>query len=417
MKRRLALAAVALAIGAALVAWFLDRYEYVEASVYAGYQGEARSNPLLALQRLLRELGFAVSVGYTPAALPAHGVFVVGADRWTLPAGAQSQLLDWVRRGNTLIMEAKPAGINDPLSDALGIERELIKPAGASTPHPRGVPDGGPQSNAPPEEGQAPGEEGPRDATSAPTPVRDAQGEPYTLPWAPRTPYRVVLGPRQVLSAHAQDVEYRLGDARGSFVLGLALGRGRVIAFNSFLPLYNWAISRADNGVFLVRIAAREGSGPVLFFRNPVKASLWGWLLSHAAASLAGAAVLAVLLLWRAAVRAGPVFPDPPPARRRWADHLEAAGRFLWQSGARARLARRAREAAFVSVDRRIPGFAALPAEAQKAALVRQLGLRPDESAQLLGPLPAGPAAVIAEARLLRRLHALILPPSRVSPP
>jgi hypothetical protein len=173
------------------------------------------------------------------------------------------------------------------------------------------------------------------------------------------------------------------------------------------MPLSNWGIGNADNAELFARMAGRDGRGPVLFFHNPVKASLWAWLFAHAGASLAAAALLIVLWLWRAGARAGPTFPDPLTARRRWADHIDAAGRFLWHSGARARLATRAREAAFVSVERLIPGFAGLPAETRKAVLERQLGLRADEAAQLLGPPPAGPAAVIAEARLLRRLHEL----------
>jgi len=405
VKRTLALAVVLLALGAALVLWFLDRFEYADSRTYVGYQGEARSNPLLAAQRVLRELGFEVNVlsaltGFPE--LPAHGVIVADAERWTLPARAQDQLLEWVRSGNTLILEVKPSGLNDPLADALGIERKFVTPPAGTPARPRRAPDGAPPNP---------------DASPAGA-VREARGELYTLPWAPYPTYRIVLAHWQVLTAPPKTVEFNFVGPQGALVLGLRLGQGRVIAFNNFLPLSNWGIGSADNAAFSARIAGRDGRGPVFFLRNPVKASLWDWLLSHAAPTLAAAAVLIALWLWRAAVRAGPTSPDPAPARRRWGDHIEASGRFLWRSGARAWLAMRAREAAFASVERRIPGFGDAPPEARRAMLVRQLGLRPEEAAQLYGMLPSSPAALIAEARLLRRLHELSfrVPISRASP-
>jgi hypothetical protein len=74
---------------------------------------------------------------------------------------------------------------------------------------------------------------------------------------------------------------------------------------------------------------------------------------------------------------------------------------------ARAKLAARAREAAFSVIERRIPGFGNLSADVKQAILVRQFGLSPEDAFQVLGPLPVSPAMLAAEARLLRRMYQL----------
>ena len=389
MKRPLLIGALVAALGAIGIVWFLDRYEYVESSVFVGYQGEARFDPLLAAERFLRELGYTVVPVQTLAdlaQLPQHGAMVVGTPRWALPLRAQQTVLDWVRRGNVLIVETQAAGLSDPLADALGIERHFNGRAGSPSPVPHG---GKPELPA------------------------EVSGEAYTLPWAADHSYRISLVHYQTITLAQRAPQFAFGGEQGSYVLGFRFGEGQVVAFNNFLPLVNWSLGNVDNAPFLARLAARAGAdSKILFLRSPAKASLWAWLTAHAAGAMAGAALLLALWLWRTAVRSGPVAPDAPPARLRWVDHITASGRFLWRSGGEGLLAARAREAAFTSVERRVPGFGGLAPTSKKTVLVRQFGLSPEEAGQLLGMLPGGPGAIVAEARLLRRIHELSSRPS-----
>jgi len=395
VKRRVLLVAAITALAAAAGTWFFENYEIVDGQVYVGYQGEARRDPLLAAERLLGGLGYHVETLDSLAGLgrlPERGTLVLSADRWPLPPPALHQLLQWVRRGNGLIVEAKPGGVADPLSDAMGIVRTYV--SGTT----------GPRSRT---ETDTVGEPAPGSAVREP----DIAGQAYTMPWPPQRTYRIGLARWQTLDVQGHPVQFSLSDERGSYVLGFFLDQGRVVVFNSFMPLYNWSIGNADNAPFFAQVAAHAGGGgTVLFLHNPARASLWDWLWSHAAIAVLSAVVLIGLSLWRSAVRFGPALPDPPAARRRWIDHIEASGQFLWKRGGRARLSARARAAAFADIDHRIPGFGRLSGPARSAVLVRRFRLTPAEAALLLGPLPDNAAAVTAEARLLRRLHQMSRP-------
>ena len=110
-------------------------------------------------------------------------------------------------------------------------------------------------------------------------------------------------------------------------------GNGGISAFTSDEPLVNASIGRARQRRVRGALAAprASGRGPIWIFFEGDWPSVFGLLRRHAAPALIAGAALLALWLWSPSFRFGPLLPAPPPARRCWLEHLEAAGRFHWR--------------------------------------------------------------------------------------
>jgi len=376
MSRQGLVATLLLVLAAAAgTGWFLVEFEQAEETVVTGYRGEALANPLLAAERWLRAIGTPVSELESLAALeglPPGGVLMLAVSRRTMTPDSIETVLDWVDRGGTLVVEAAAPGIEDPLADALGVLRERVRaapdagkkvPGKARKDSPPGAPAGAPA--------ELPAEAG--EGRTAANPART-----YVLPWRTEVPLRLVLPPGPSLRLRSGQPEFALGDKDRAVLIGFDRGTGRVIVCNGFRPFRNRGIGEADNALLLRELVQRDGVGRTLHvFRIPLRLSPWSWLGSHATWAVAAAALLAAAWLWRTLVRSGPILPDPAPARRRWADHLEASGRFLWRRNQRPVLLARARAAALGALERQRPGFGRLADEARRQLLVREFGFSP----------------------------------------
>jgi hypothetical protein len=188
----------------------------------------------------------------------------------------------------------------------------------------------------------------------------------------------------------------------------LKRGRGRVLLAADSSVLTNRGLGRADNEVFLVRVAERDADGGRVYFDEyhhgiHSGTNVWGYLAYHRAQwVLLPIVLLAAVAAWSVAVRLGPAVAVPEDARADAVDYASAVARIYQRAGAR-RLPARALARGFTAALTRHLHLRrnALPAEILRA-WQRQ---HPGESATRLQELLRGVTALrrgeVSERQLL----------------
>ena len=337
---------------AAAAIWFFSNFERRTQSEWTDFQGKARHDRWLAAQRLLQRMGAnAQAVRSLPelSGLPSRATLLLPRGRQSLTPQSRQDILDWVRQGGRLVVEAEPQYQADPLLDALGVRRKTVRPADDRT-------------NKDDDHGNAALVEIALPAHLAP----------------------VTVGMNSHIDLQADGALARFGNRQVTAGLLLPHEPGYVLVLNEFDALSNHSIGMHDHAEFLWRIAqVDQGTPSVFFFSDPRKLSLAEWLRTNAWPAVAGSALLLLVWLWHTVPRFGPIAPDPERARRRLLDHLRASGRFLWAHGGSQLLVDSAREACLRRIARVHPDLIAAPEAERAAHLAELLGLDAEQSHML----------------------------------
>lgn len=383
-----------LAVGAAI--WWWMNFERVPENSYVGLSGEARKDPYLAFKRLLARRGIRFDppgTGVTPnqafATLPPGGTLILLARRETLMAPPRIEaLLGWVATGGHLIVAAESMARPDPLLASLGVRREMMR-----------APDT-PKSGPP--------------AASAPS--RVALG----LPGGGR-PLQIEMATPTILASDARNMEWQAGDARGTRMLSLRRGAGRVtiasdlgwITFRGTggnadplrQPVHIGKSDHAEAIVALIGMDRRAPTAGVRLLGGGSDLSLWRWLLDNAWAALASLALLAVLWLWRVVPRFGPLAAPEPEAELRLTSHLAASGRFYRRHMSVAEIHQGLRRAFLQRLAERRPGIAARAVRERNAELARIAGVSAAAVARALDAPAQSIGDFVRGAILIKRLE------------
>jgi hypothetical protein len=410
---REALRSAALVLGPLLLlaAIFGACFERRTEEVPVGYSREALTNPYLALERLLARMGREVfsldGLGDLDALPPTDAWLLVPTSRDTLSAERSRALLDWVEAGGHLLVvtwslwedeHRRP----DPLLDRFGLQQH------------RGV--------RSPGEGEPDGEAAEEDAQPAPPPAgADALGallgalggaprewDEALLAWPGRPePLRLQFDPRfRWVDAQGRATRIAAGPA-GMHLLVLEHGRGLLSALTDDWLLRNDHLGELDHAELLTRLADLGGRpGPVWIVTSTRWPGLWSQAVRYATPVLASLAALLAAWLWRASRRFGPLRPLPPPQRRRWFEHLEAAGHYHWREGHGRALVESTRECVLRELARRRPELARLDPVQRDPRVALLAALRSDQVAHALDGLPRRPEEFTATIAHLERIRA-----------
>ena len=321
MSRKTALRAalITLPLVAALLYIALNWYRVEQHTVFVGAGPEARKNAFLAYERLLERMGAVPRTLTSPsqiAGVPETATLVVAGNRlaYMTPQRVR-QTVAWVQRGGTLVVQAEGYGIDDPLLDALGVERKFAEQKIANS-----------QRRLPPSWGSA--------QIEVPWP-----GEAKPL----RVTFGGVLPDLQDRRLRSDPVVARAGDL--TFLLSFGFGQGRVTIVPRLAFLANDSIGKLDHARLGWRIAGADRPGRVVaLFTRLQTPPLLGWVRDEAWAVAIGAALLVAAWLARIVPRFGPLAPEGAPVRRSLREHIVASGRYLWSRGERAYLLEALRE-------------------------------------------------------------------------
>lgn len=435
MKRRtsLLLAMLAVILAGAGYGWWTTYFHKVWRAQFHLSPAQVK-NPMLAATRLLEARGHAVRVepmlNYQLLNALPPGVLLLSPQA-SQPDERQARLLlDWVRRGNTLVMTPgwvqnaddkadQPQAVSEQLADPIG------KHFGVSMSGRTRIDEA---CRLDPLEAKRRAKQAAARAKAAEQAGRNRQGrdEDEEEEEEQEAPAHLVC-----LDApgHANTIELRrLPDALQRFegkgpaplwgdtlelaVLVYAEGRGKV-AMVASAPLEGYfdndALANFDHGELLVLLAGLGGEqAPVLLVQHNETVGWAAWLWQHCRPVLFGLAALLLLWTWSATRRFGPLLPEAAAPRRALIEHIEASGRWLWRlPRGRALLLEAVRIRTEKLLLRRLPELHAL-AGGERARRLARLTRLPEAQVgdALHGPAAARAADFTRQISILQQLRA-----------
>lgn len=400
-------AALALAVLGA--AWFVQNFHEVPFERWEAPQREARSNPYLALERLLAALGRPVTRIQTRAGLtelPPGGVLLLDGDRRRhVDAALAARLLAWVEHGGYLIVAGESAG-DDPLLARLG-----VGPYHPPRPTRREV-DRKVDPEADSEDGEEGAGSGDAGEGSADEATRDPAVPAKRPPWiGVRLPdadiaYRYRRLARRLSATGTTPLWYAGAAADRAALLHFAHGAGHVTVLDGLDAFTNYRIGHYDHAELLWALLARyQPQGEIRLASRLTVPSLWTWLAESAPTALTSALVLLAIWLVRIVPRFGGAVALPAGERRDLAQHLAAIGRSVWREGGVGHWMAVVRQAVATRLALRHPQLMRQEPAARLAALGRLADCPPEQvSSALVAGQAATPETFTAAMQTLQRL-------------
>lgn len=351
---------------AGLTAWWLHTHERVERSIPMPRTGEARRNPLYALQVALQKDGIAVQSRRrlqllpdgskaAPVPLGATDTVIIYNDPRTLTRAEVDELLRWVGHGGHLVVRTPPVGLlasNSPVP--LFAELDLM-PLGRDHSECEEV-----------KGARAPADAGPS-AVRAAALVDDDDDGGHTG-WG-----LLFCGARRFTLVGANPA-HSWGDLKNGYVFARVLrgsGSVDVLADLDFLGSdeleqpASFALARQ-----LLQPNHRVGTVHLVYAAQ--MPSLWATLIRRSWMAWGPLLLALAFWLWRRMQRFGPQFAAPVTERRSLLEHITASGELAYRYGYAHLLYDAARNAFLARLRRRDPQAAALQGEPQLMLLAQR---------------------------------------------
>lgn len=357
-----------------------------------GYRGKARTNPFLASERLLEELGHEVKDVKTLVNLPPHDSVIFLSGEGVLPEGRARQLLRWSFSGGHLVYclggtrpyndfefsfgtflsalfqeEQEDAILEQmgvkakkrfPTEEAEDLVKEAMKKAEESAKQEDG--EAAPPATAPQPEGKA--NEGKPKEAGEEEPEEEEEEKDRDDSWLESVrevrwngeSYQLSLGGRQhlVLERDLRRGEFSAGDKGESLALHLQHGMGQVTVLAHARPFRNRWIGERDHARWLSALVG-EGREREVLWVAAASQSFFGLLWRHGWMVVVTLAACLVFWMWRQMPRFGPLAEVELDPTRRFASHVGALGEFFWRMRRGAVLVAAAREAAWTLIRER----------------------------------------------------------------
>lgn len=393
----------------------LNWYTIEDDNEWVGMQGEALTNPYLAMQRTVEEMGASTRIvkgddaweGMLDAA-PKNATLLLGDRRLVRMTPAHvERIRQWVRAGGNLIVEAEQPKLDDPLLASYGIGHAGVRwtaKNGLVEKREQGVPadgdDNEPEDDAfgfNPDTVKDQAEKNPQAAKV----LSQLQRQPAVsnITFADNARFKVDFRPYQNLRAKkVPDDADVIDDQVGTRLVQFRDGLGRLTAISNFDFMTLRMLDKYDHAEFLWHMIATQnvGAGAAESAHNtsstagnPVKPfqpvillalrdrtiGLWAWLGLHAWTVLWALAVLLMVWIARVVQRFGPLRADTDGARLGLGEHLRALGQYLAQQQAWPTLAEAARERFLKRLYRERPGLSRVDRALLLAALEKLTGM------------------------------------------
>jgi hypothetical protein len=384
----------------------------------------AAADPMLAATLLLRQNGRTVagagSLGELVVSRTAGGTMIVSGASGTATPEQAREMLDWVRRGNTLIAEPRWITPAEKELVASGDEEEEegdpdaeepAEEAQAAAGDDASTADDAAPASGPTQDGGPAVKSGADDADNDKDPLTDHLGvRTRTDPLGckcltepdekdrkkPEAIAAARLAREQALSrltlpgkTHALEIDADgtemvslpgaatplWSDSDGGAVRVYAEGKGRIVLVAD--PYFtNYHLPQRDHAELLLALTELTPGKHVTIVKRLKVLPWYQALWRHYSLALTGVAVFLALLLWSAVRRFGPILPPPKAERRSLLEHIDASGAWLWKAdGGRQVLLEAAREDTLALIRRRVPALFRMPESEMWAALAHTCAL------------------------------------------
>jgi len=273
--------------------WIYNNFNIVSESVEIGYEGEARDNPLLAAERLLERMGTPVkSLEFLPDELDTQDTLILYGS--FLNEEQIQQLIHWIEEGGHLII------VSENLLALLDIKQY---------------------------------QNGLNEAEIAQAPPTEIVFTKDTL--------KVAFNPDYYFEYSDYEPALEISDEYGTHLLIYYYGTGLITLLSDIAFIENDKIGEYDHAQFFWELVHLERQAAHVWLLHsqimeeiqPEKnvPSLWLLLWKNMWTVIISATILLLFWIWSASRRFGSLLPEPPRARRRLLEHIEASGHFLWR--------------------------------------------------------------------------------------
>jgi len=342
--------------------WFYKNFSWVNEREKVGFQGIAKTNQLLAAEFFLRKMGVKVQQINALIALrdlpPVDYSLLISTQRETINKDLSQHLLDWVKSGGHLIIEAKylygkalkkTQEKQQLLDDDLLRDWSLFSRKNSAKKSNKDIP---------------------VKVLLDYSLSRDRQAAQQSI--EVNFPYDMSLSQ----SLNTQQQSWLIKDDSGRYLLQFSLGEGLLTVLTSSNIFYNKQIADYDHAQFLHYLVqlSRHDAG-VWLVRVDDMPPLWQWLWSNAWYLMVSLSLLFLLWLWRAPLRLGPVLADRPLARRSLLEHIRASAYYRWHNKQSAFLLMQVQQQLWQRIKKNYPDIDKHKAEQQYSILADISGM------------------------------------------
>ena len=346
MTRQRMLVALLLAALAGAAYWVATKTEWVDIEVPMPARGEARTNPTYAAQRFVEALGAGATRDLVLTPPPPTSVIVLSAWTWDLSPARRDALERWVETGGRLVLDS-----------SVTTNAEFRRWSGIGFNYRRSDDD---EKDDGSKKGQ---------------PCRSYAEETAEHAAIAREPHMLCDFDDDFFLTTRRPAEWTLRHAeKGVQVARVRVGRGSVTMVNGD-PFRFRRLFDGDHGWLLVKAAGLHAGDAVHFLSEGDYPSLLALTWQRGAPVVVLSAVFIAFLLWRGAVRFGPLAAPEPTARRSLAEQIRGTGRFALHNGGRESLHAAAVRALDEAAQRRVAGYSQLAAKARTDAVARLAGV------------------------------------------
>jgi hypothetical protein len=414
--RLIVLSVIGIALLYMLGNWIASNTEWVEHTLPMPPKGEAARSPFYPAQRFAEQLGATTSWDRIFAEPSQDAVIVLSTWQWSLSANRRLALQRWVENGGRLVVDSAIFGGVDQFEKWSGISWKYVIPqegeddkkgeegqeveAGKEGEEGKKAEDATEGEDAPEaeaaqeakdasegEDASEP-EDAPKHADADEHEDEDADevsskacreateerdGVPVTSQRALNK--RFCTGGGFGMLVTSKPVLWGLRDERGLQVMRVKVGRGSVTVING-TPFRSRAFFDGDHPWLLVAATQMTRGDEMHFLSQDDHPGLLAvaWMRGWPVIITSG--LLIALLLWRGAMRFGPLEAPPTLARRSLAEQIRGTGEFVVRGGGAPALHAAMVRALEEAVRKNVKGYGGLTGEARTAALAAAVGSR-----------------------------------------
>jgi hypothetical protein len=330
-----------IAVTVAFGVWVANNTHWADVTLPTPLKGEALRNPFYAAQHLADRLGAQTSWRREMTLPPPQGVLVLSAWNWGVAVKRRQQVEQWVQSGGRLVVDSTLVGGEDAFEEWSGIAHDYHEP----------------------------------DDSTAQGEYKRCRSLREQRPAAP-TQAAVYLVCDLVFYTNLsteRDAIWSLGDDSGTHALRVAIGSGSVTVINAS-PFRYRDLFEGDHGALFVTATGLRRGDSIVFLSEDDYPSIVAltWIYGAPVVVFAGLAI--ALVLWRGAVRFGPLAAAPQAARRSLAEQIRGTGTFLLRHGGAESLHAAVVRALDEAAETRARGYVRATAQERAATLARLTG-------------------------------------------
>jgi hypothetical protein len=348
MRRTVTIAALVIVPLVALGVWIARNTYWEEIQVPLPLEGEARTNPFYAAARFAGKLGAQTSFHRALSVPAPDAVIVVSGWHWGRSARQREALEQWVESGGRLVADDTLLG-SDAFAQWSGIVRAYRDTDDTEA------------------ESETKGFQHCRQFTEATVATASEASQPaaHARKWLCDFDWESSL--------HAtRRATWVIREGSNNQAIRVTIGRGSVTIVNGS-PFVFRGLFDGDHGWLLVAATELQRGDVVQFLTEADHPSLLALIWRHGASLVILTLVIIGMVLWRGAVRLGPMAPLPARGRRSLAEQIRGSGQFTLRYGDGEPLHAASVRALEETAARRISGYARLP-KGERAAAIAALG-------------------------------------------